>query len=252
VENNNFKIIVPLYNVEKWIKNCIRSVKAQTYKNFQCYLVDDLSTDGTKEKILEEIKGDKRFFLISNTQKKYALKNIHDTLQDVKPDKNDIVVILDGDDWLSSAVVLEKLDNIYNIQKCWMTYGSYIEYPAVKKKKGKFAKKIPHNIIKEASYRDSTWMASHLRTFRYGLWKKIDKKDFIFSKTKKFVKAAWDFAFVFPLLEMCGARAVYVSDILYVYNRSNPLNEDKINHDLQLSEAHEVRNKKKYKLLENL
>ena len=72
-----------------------------------------------------------------------------------------------------------------------------------------------------------------------------------FSKTEKFYKAAWDLAFVFPLLEMAGKKAKYIKDILYVYNRQNPLNEDKINHKLQLSEEHEIRQKEKYILLEN-
>ena len=46
---NHFKIIVPFYNVEDWIKICIRSIKAQSYTNFQCILIDDLSDDNTEE-----------------------------------------------------------------------------------------------------------------------------------------------------------------------------------------------------------
>ena len=40
---NHFKIIVPFYNVEDWIKICIRSIKAQSYPNFQSvrYLFND-------------------------------------------------------------------------------------------------------------------------------------------------------------------------------------------------------------------
>ena len=45
--DNHFKIIVPLYNVEKWIKRCLRSIKLQTYKNFECIIIDDISTDNS-------------------------------------------------------------------------------------------------------------------------------------------------------------------------------------------------------------
>ena len=95
-------------------------------------------------------------------------------------------------------------------------------------------------------------MSSHLRTFKYKLWKKIEKKDFINPETGQFIKAAWDLAFVFPMLEMSGKRALYVSEIMYIYNRDNPLNEDKVDHAKQLGEESFVRSKSKYDLLEEL
>ena len=247
---NNFIIVVPFYNVEQWITYCVRSVKAQKYDNYKCYLIDDISTDKTPEIIKKEIEGNDKFKLIQNTEKKYALKNIHDTLEMISPSDKDIVVILDGDDWLASADVLQKLNDTYNEENCWMTFGSYVEYPS--NVRGKFARKIPSNIIDNNLFRESEWMSSHLRTFRHKLWEKIDKQDFVFSKTAKFYKAAWDLAFVFPMLEMAGPKAKYVEDILYIYNRSNPLNEDKINHNVQLTEEQEVRRKQKYSLLEDL
>ena len=125
-----------------------------------------------------------------------------------------------------------------------------MEYPSGIR--GKFARQIPNNIIQNQSYRESEWMSSHLRTFKHKLWKKINQNDFIYSKTQDYVKAAWDLAFVFPMLEMCGQKAKYVNDIFYIYNRQNPLNEDKVDHSWQLDEEHEVRQKPKYELLEKL
>ena len=248
--NNRFVIVTPFYNAEEWVHLCVRSVLKQTYENYRFYLIDDLSTDETCGKIEAEIKDAGKVTLIRNTDKKYALKNISDTISSLELDDEDIIVILDGDDWLASQDVLHKLNDIYNEDDCWMTYGSYMEYPSGVR--GKFAKKIPDHIIKRANYRQSEWMSSHLRTFKYKLWKKIDQKDFIFSRTGKFVKAAWDLAFVFPMLEMSGNRAKYVKDILYIYNRQNPLNEDKVDHPSQLSEEMEIRSKKRYEYLEKI
>ena len=45
--SNNFKIIIPFYNVEKWIKNCIKSIQLQNHENFQCVLIDDISDDNS-------------------------------------------------------------------------------------------------------------------------------------------------------------------------------------------------------------
>jgi len=247
---NKFIIVSPVYNAEEWINKCINSVKSQDYDNYIHCIIDDLSTDNTCEIAQAIEKKSDNLKVIKNTEKKYALKNIADTLDNMSPDDNDIVVILDGDDWLASINVLSKLNEIYNQDNCWMTYGSYMEYPS--NTRGVFSSQIPNHIIEEGSYRNSPWMSSHLRTFRYKLWKNIDKNDFIYSQTNRFVKAAWDLAFMFPMLEMAGHKARYIEDILYIYNRQNPLNEDKINHPVQLSEEAEVRSKKVYKKIEEL
>lgn len=244
-KKNKFIIVSPFYNVDKWIKYCIRSVKAQKYSNYHCYLINDISTDNSKNIIEQEIKNDDKFTLINNTVKKYALLNIYDTLTSHNIDDEDIIVMLDGDDWLASQNVFSKLNDIYNKEQCLMTYGSYVEYPS--KLRGKFAKKIPDHIVKDNSYRQQEWMSSHLRTFKYKVWKQIKKEDFICAITNEFYKAAWDLAFVFPLLELAAGKAHYVDDILYVYNRQNPLNQDKVNHQAQLTEEREIRNKAKYK-----
>jgi len=247
---NKFIILTPLYNVEKWIRLCMGSVLKQGYGNFKHYLIDDLSTDNTNQIIEKYGKKFDQINLITNKEKKYALKNIFDTLEELDLEDDDIVVILDGDDWLAHPNVLENLNKIYNEQSCWMTYGSYVEFPS--NTKGKFSKQIPKEIVEASSYRESEWMSSHLRTFKYSLWKKLNKNDLINAETGKFIKAAWDLAFVFPMLEMCGNKALYVDEILYVYNRQNPLNEDKVDHKHQLGEEFYIRNKKKFERLQSL
>lgn len=245
--DNHFKIIVPLYNVEKWIKRCLRSIKLQTYKNFECIIIDDISTDNSANIIAEEIKNDSRFRLIVNKEKKYALRNIYDSLKEVKPNDDDIIITVDGDDWLAGKDVLSYLNDIYNKNNCWMTYGSYIEYPS--KIKGKFAKQLPQEIILSNSFREYEWCTSHLRTFKHFLWDNIKKEDLINPNTNKFIKSAWDLAFMFPMLEMSGLRSLYIEKPLYIYNRENPLNEDKIDHKTQLEEENISRRAKKYSRL---
>ena len=105
----HFKIIVPFYNVEKWILNCIRSVKLQEYKNFQCILVDDISTDNTVSVIEKEIENDNRFVLLKNEKKCFALENIYNAIQFSNPNDEDVIVTLDGDDWFASKKVLDIL-----------------------------------------------------------------------------------------------------------------------------------------------
>jgi len=244
--NTHFKIIIPLYNVENWIKACIRSVKRQDYDNYQCVVVDDISTDDSANIVREEIGDDERFLFVKNEEKKYALKNIYEAIDLSSPSGGDVIVTLDGDDWLYDTEVLKKLNHVYRREKCLLTYGSYAEYPSGKK--GKFSRKIPDSIIKEGTYRKNQWSASHLRTFKHDLWKRIKKEDLLDSDGN-FYEMAWDLAFMFPMLEMAGSKSQYIDDILYVYNVSNPINDHKVNHGKQLYFESLIRDKEPYDLM---
>jgi glycosyltransferase involved in cell wall biosynthesis len=252
--DNHFKIIVPFYNVEKWIKMTLRSVQLQDYKNFECFLVDDMSTDESRNIAAKVIGDDKRFRIIDNKVKKYVLKNLCDTIDLANPASEDIIVILDGDDWLVRKEVLSILNETYNREKCWLTYGSYMDYPS--KTRGKFAKKVPQEIVDGNLFRSSPWMTSHLRSWKYGLWKHIDQeRSFVESHPiddSSYFAFCWDLAYMFPLLELAGPKAHYISDILYFYNRQNPLCCDKIKHQTQLVMEQKIRNMERYSPLEEI
>lgn len=47
-------VIIPVYNVKEYLKQCIKSVEIQTYKNLEIIIVDDGSSDGS-ERICDEI-----------------------------------------------------------------------------------------------------------------------------------------------------------------------------------------------------
>tara|TARA_A100001391_G_scaffold204453_2_gene200228 strand:- start:5284 stop:7224 length:1941 start_codon:yes stop_codon:yes gene_type:complete len=221
---------------------------AQKYKNYQCILLNDISTDSTREIIEKEIEGKDNFVLINREEKSFALKNIYDGIEYSNPKQEDIIVTLDGDDWFASADVLTKLNDIYNQKKCWMTYGSYIEYPS--KQRGKFARQIPESVIRNNAFRESEWCSSHLRTFKYFLWSKIKKEDFLDTEGN-FYRMAWDLAFMFPMLEMSSYKSHYVKDMLYAYNLVNPLNDHKVDNTYQVKLEKEIRSKEKYKPLQD-
>ena len=240
---NHFKIIVPLYNSEDWIKMCLNSVKLQTHKNFECIVLDDLSTDNSAQVAKDVINGDDRFTLKVNSDKAYPLKNIHDGTLLLKPKQEDIIVNLDGDDWLASKQVLSSLNEVYNREKCLMTYGSYVSM--TNKKRGKFSRQIPKHVIEQNDYRNYVWCSSHLRTYKFSLWNKIKKEDFL-DDDGYFYKMSGDLALMFPLLELSGDKSRYIEDILYVYNDTNPLNEHKVNHSEQLRIEKRIRSLKRY------
>ena len=241
-----YYIISPFYNAQPFLERCINSLKRQKYDNFSCILIDDVSTDNSHKVAKKAIAGDNRFKLIKNDEKCYALKNISDAIDASGASDDDVIVLLDGDDWFASGLTLGHLNTHYQKSDCWMTYGSYVMHPYGIK--GPEPSAYPQNIIDSNTYREDMWRASHLRTFRKKLWDKINKKD-LQDANGNFYKMAYDQAIMLPLIEMSGDRCKYLEGILHVYNKENPLNVDKIKAQEQANTAIEIRSKKPYKRL---
>jgi len=242
-----FRIITPFYNAEGFIARCLYSLKRQENTNFKCYMIDDLSEDKSATIAGLYSADDDRFSLTQNVNKKYALGNIAETIGAIDDiDDEDIIILLDGDDWLASSKTLSHLEKVYEDSTCLMTYGSYVYAPTGEK--GVEPSKYPEDVVKNNSYRQDSWRASHLRTFKYKLWKNLNQDDL--KNDEGFYKVAYDQAIMLPLLEMAAARALYIPEVMHVYNRINPLNVDKTKQQEQFLTAQEVRAKKPYQRLE--
>ena len=242
-EKNRFNIIVPFYNCKPWILKCLKSIYNQKYSNFRCFIIDDMSTDNSSKIIKDFIADKNNFKLISNTDKKYALANIAYILNEEQHCPEDVNIILDGDDWFSSYNVLSYLNSIYVEKECLMTYGTYVYYPLGTM--GVEPSEYPANVIKNNLFRKDKWRASHLRTFKHLLWNNLDMED-LKDEQGEYYKTAYDQVLMLPLLEMSSEKSHYIDKIMHVYNRSNPLNVDKVKQALQYATAMEIRNKKPY------
>lgn len=89
-------IIVPVYNVEKFLNKCLDSISNQTYTNFECILINDGSTDNSFEicKIYEA--QDNRFFVLTqNNSGPSIARNAG-----LDKAKGDYVAFVDSDDWI--------------------------------------------------------------------------------------------------------------------------------------------------------
>ena len=60
MKNKLISVVVPCYNVSKYVSKCLDSLLNQTYKNLEIILVEDCSTDDTKKILKEYVKKDKR------------------------------------------------------------------------------------------------------------------------------------------------------------------------------------------------
>ena len=90
-------IIVPIYNVEEYLRECLDSIQKQTYPNFECIMVNDGSTDNSKQ-IAEEYLVDSRFKLIN--QSNQGLSSARNTGISRIREESTFVAFVDSDDYV--------------------------------------------------------------------------------------------------------------------------------------------------------
>lgn len=216
-----FVIVTASYNNIDFVGKYLDSIFSQKCDEkkfaFRVVYYDDASTDGTDKAIKAYKKkfklGDK-FCIIRNSEKVGPHANIYNAVHSC--DDDEIVLIVDGDDWLARTDVLQILSKVYSDPDVWMTYGQYKTYP---KNEIGICEELPMKIIEERKIRSYKWVTSHLRTFYAWLYKRINVQDLIFNG--KFVPVCGDKAIMYPMLEMAGIHSRFISEILYIYNREN-------------------------------
>ena len=119
-----FSIIIPVYNIEQYIRECLQSVVAQTFTDWECIIVNDGSTDNS----MERIRGleDERIRVISQTNMGLsAARNAG-----IKAAKGEYIFLLDGDDWIVPDA-LERLNKHIDGQDM-ICYGGkrFAHYPS--------------------------------------------------------------------------------------------------------------------------
>ena len=88
-------VIVPIYNVEKYLRHCVDSILAQTYKDFELLLIDDGSPDGCPQICDDYAARDPRVRVIHKPNGGLiSARN-----EGILAARGDYVCILDGDDW---------------------------------------------------------------------------------------------------------------------------------------------------------
>lgn len=185
---------------------------------------------------------------IKNKERKRHLYNQYHAIHSCHD--HEIIVIVDGDDWLAHKDVLSYLNSIYANQNVWLTYGHYRNYKA---KTLGFPRFISPEKIAQSSFRktfrNKLFPFSHLRTFYAGLFNKIRKKDLM--DEGSFFPAAADLATMFPMVEMAHLHMKFIQKVLLIYNDVNSLSFHCSQSNLQQQCAAAVLEKKSYAPIES-
>jgi glycosyltransferase involved in cell wall biosynthesis len=113
-------IIVPVYNVENYIRQCLDSVLVQTFPDYECILVDDGSPDNCPVICDDYADKDFRFRVIH--KKNGGLSDARN--EGIKAAKGEYIVLLDSDDLFADKKALENIQKITQTTKADVIYSS--------------------------------------------------------------------------------------------------------------------------------
>ena len=98
MKNDMISIIIPIYNVEKYLEKCLDSILNQTYKNLEIILIDDGSTDNSPNICNSYCEKDKRIKIIhKNNEGVSSARN-----KGIELSKGKYIVFIDSDDYVSN------------------------------------------------------------------------------------------------------------------------------------------------------
>lgn len=227
-------IIAPVYQVEKYIGQCIESVINQTFKNFELILIDDGSKDKSGNICDEYAKRDKRIHVV-HTENKGAASARNRGL-DLATGK--YIAFVDGDDYLAENM-LDKLYKVITQENCDVVVCDFLNLHANPDKD--FSLQLSDSKV---SGRE---ILSHLKNQKnYGVWtivwNKLYKKEIL--KDLRFPEGKYfeDEIFSDQLYLRCNEVQV-ISDVLYYHRvlETSTMNTQKIRNYLDLIDAFQLR-----------
>lgn len=243
-----FKIVVPSFNSVKYLPKTLASIEMQENTNYDVCIIDDCSTIPEQRKIVSQFCERNQWKPIFHEKNEGALAGIVEAIRGFDCQDDDVIVMLDGDDWLYNEQVLTKLDKIYTEEDVYLTWGQFETYPP-KCIKMNYALPIPEIVIEQQLYREIVDIFGHLKTYKYRLFREIKDEDLRDPITHEYFRVSWDKALMYPMLEMAGPKVRFIKDILYVYNIDNPLNDFKVNRSEQVAATDYIRQKARYPVL---
>lgn len=206
-------IIMPIYNVERFLPDTIKSIQDQVFQDFEVICVDDGSTDHSADIIRRTAKKDSRFLLLAKGNAGAGAARNYGFLHA----KGDYVIFLDSDD-LFSPLLLDKLytlavENDADIATC--NFSRFDEFGNIAQRKGIHTEWLPAGIT-VFNYQDCP---HHIMSVVNPTpWNKLYKSDFIRKHNLKYEEITSSNDITFAAVSVATAeRIAYITDSLVQY-----------------------------------
>lgn len=240
-----YKIAVPSFNCADALERCLNSLAGQTFRDFDCCVVDDASTDPRHGEVMRRLCNEQQWLAVRHEENRGALAAMQTAIDCLNCDDDDVIIELDGDDQLYNERVLEYVAQVQEEEKPLFAFGQQLSL-----RSGRVgpARHVRSRIVRRKSFRKEPFIFCHLRVFHYRLWRQIRPED-LHDAAGKPLRAGWDTSAMWAMAEMAGPRIRYMPHVLYVYNDENPISDRYAHLDEQRAVEMWARKLKPYKTL---
>lgn len=207
MENPEISIIVPVYNVEKYIRRCLDSITAQTFTDWECICVDDGTPDASGKICDEYAQKDSRFVVIH--KENGGVSSARNVGLDMA--KGEWICFADGDDWIEMDC-FEKVQREMCNEEC-----DLIQWGVEKDD-------INGKYIMEEKFPAGTYLfEENTSQFCPGVYNKLIKREIIENNKIRFpegIKLSEDRYFSF-LCYVCSKKIKSLDYVFYHYIQNN-------------------------------
>lgn len=210
-------VIIPVYNVEQYLPQCVESVINQTYTNLQIILVNDGSTDKSGEICDKFAEIDNRICVIH--KENGGLSSARNAGLNIA--KGKYVIFLDSDDYWCDCYCLEKLNSELKNEEIDIIIFGMKKYYQIDDKFG--GERIPQALDKDVSSNDkTTHVLMQNNEYMACAWDKVIKRSLIEDNSLRFVEGqlSEDIEWCAKLL-LLNPEIKTISECFYVYRQQN-------------------------------
>lgn len=203
-------IIVPVYNVEEYVDDCVSSLACQTYERLDVVLVDDGSTDDSLLKCQEWARKDARVRVLRRPNG--GLAAARNTGLDAA--RGEYVAFVDSDDWVEPKYVETLVSNMVSVDADVSIVGSRYAYSD-----GTFQSNYIPNVKLTLTAMEAFKLINIPGYFGVGVWDKLYKRTFF--STLRFpedIKRSEDCRLTYTVLAT-SKKLIYSSECLYNYRQ---------------------------------
>lgn len=204
-------IVIPAYNTEKYIRECIESCFRQTYRNIEIICVNDGSKDNTGKIIDSMLSEDRRLKVIHQENAGVTAARMAGT----KAAQGNYIFYLDSDDVLTEHCIATLIQKSENGMIDMVSGGRKEIY------NHQFVYKPSLEPLNHSFFCGEDCFIEVMRRYEATLFPRLIKKDLCLkTNIPQSIKWAEDAAMLFQIVAMCN-KTVYVDELVYFY-RCNP------------------------------
>lgn len=238
----NFIVVCTGWKCEDFYQRCLDSIVSQNVSLRVSIRIDEAPVSHGDNPIVVSKYKNVDVFQMNNLGRLGKLRNFISAMALMGPSPDDVICDVDLDDYLlpNALRIVEK--EYLRYPNLLLTHGSYrMESGKPARFNGRYT---------SDDFRGSKFLASHLKTFKYKLFRNI-KFNSLQSPDGGFFMTCADLALILPMLEMAGLdRIRHIKQCLYCYNDLNPLNDHKVHKQDQVDTTKFIRGMNRYNRVE--